>query len=145
MPTPRLTDRPEWKSLVSHRDAVRAQTLRSLFHDDPARGGRFVVEAAGLRFDYAKQRVTDETLKLLMALARAAGVTERAEAMFRGDKINITEGRAVLHTALRAPRGQRIVVDGVDVVAEVHAVLDRMADFSARVRSGAWTGRWRCR
>jgi glucose-6-phosphate isomerase len=114
--------------------------LRTLFAEDPKRGERLSCEAAGLHLDYSKNRVTDETLRLLLELAESASLRARREAMFRGDKINASEGRAVLHVALRAPRGESIVVDGVDVVPGVHAVLDRMAAFSERVRSGAWKG-----
>jgi glucose-6-phosphate isomerase len=137
---PQLTSRPEWKALASHYEALRAVHLRELFAKDPARGERMVTEAAGLYLDYSKQRVTDETLGLLQALARACDVRARIAAMFAGDTLNVTERRAVLHVALRAPRGTRIVVDGEDVVPGVHAVLDRMADFARRVREGAWTG-----
>src|SRR5207247_1119305 len=114
--------------------------LRQLFSEDPQRGERMVVEAAGLYLDYSKNRVTDETLKLLLQLAEESGLPARIDAMFRGEKINVTEKRAVLHVALRAPKGASIVVDGEDVVPKVHAVLDKMADFSDRVRSGAWKG-----
>jgi glucose-6-phosphate isomerase len=131
---------PAWSALQRHYEKVRDIHLRSLFAEDPSRGERLTVEAAGLYLDYSKHRVTDETLRLLTDLAQAAGVRGRIEAMFAGEKINVTERRAVLHVALRAPRGQRILVDGEDVVPAVHAVLDRMADFSSRVRSGAWTG-----
>jgi glucose-6-phosphate isomerase len=131
---------PAWSALQSHYEKVRDIHLRSLFAEDPSRGERLTVEAAGLYLDYSKHRVTDETLRFLTDLAQAAGVRGRIDAMFAGEKINVTEGRAVLHVALRAPRGQRILVDGEDVVPAVHAVLDRMADFSSRVRSGAWAG-----
>ncbi len=137
---PPLTSRPEWKALASHYEAMRGVHLRELFAKDPARGERMVAEAAGLYLDYSKQRVTDETLGLLLALARACDVRARIAAMFAGDTLNVTERRAVLHVALRAPRGTRIVVDGEDVVPRVHAVLDRMADFARRVREGAWIG-----
>ena len=135
-----LTSRPEWKALAAHYESVRGLHLRELFAKDPRRGERLVAEAAGLYLDYSKNRVTDETLRLLLDLARSSGVAARRDAMFAGEKINVTEQRAVLHVALRAPRGARIVVDGEDVVPRVHAVLDRMADFAGRVRSGAWTG-----
>jgi glucose-6-phosphate isomerase len=135
-----LTARPAWKALAAHHAGVRDVHLRTLFADDPARGERLAVEAAGLYLDYSKHRVTDETMRLLVALADEVGLRARIDAMFRGDKINTTEGRAVLHTALRAPRGARSVVDGDDVVPKVHGVLDRMADFAGRVRSGAWRG-----
>jgi len=129
-----------WSALRAHQQKIRDLHLRTLFADDPRRGERLTVEAAGLYLDYSKNRITDETLRLLLALAETAGLRRRIDAMFAGEKINVTERRAVLHVALRAPRGERITVDGVDVVPGVHAVLDRMADFSARVRSGAWTG-----
>jgi len=129
-----------WAALQKHHGQMRDVHLRTLFAEDPARGERLALEAAGLYLDYSKNRVTDETLRLLLALAEAAGLRARIDAMFSGEKINVTEQRAVLHVALRAPRGTRILVDGQDVVPGVHAVLDRMADFSARVRAGAWTG-----
>jgi glucose-6-phosphate isomerase len=137
---PGLRQRPAWEALERHAASVRGLCLRQLFADDPGRGERLAVEAAGIYLDYSKNRVTDETLALLLRLAEESGLRERIAAMFRGDKINTTEGRAVLHVALRAPRGRSILVDGVDVVPEVHAVLDRMADFSRRVRGGSWTG-----
>jgi len=132
--------RPSWKALESHHKQVFKLHLRELFADDSKRGERMTVEAAGLYLDYSKNRVTDETLKLLLRLAEESGLRARIDAMFRGEKINLTENRAVLHTALRAPKGTSIVVDGEDVVPKVHAVLDKMADFSDRVRSGAWQG-----
>jgi glucose-6-phosphate isomerase len=135
-----LTKRPAWKALTAHYKNARELHLRELFADDPKRGERMVAEAAGLYLDYSKNRVTDETLKLLFQLAEESGLRGRIDAMFRGEKINITENRAVLHVALRAPRGVSIVVDGENVVPQVHAVLDKMADFSNRVRSGAWKG-----
>ena len=135
-----LTQRKAWKALQAHHTKVKELHLRQLFADDPTRGERLTAEAAGLFLDYSKNRITDETLKLLIQLAEESGLRGRMEAMFRGDKINITENRAVLHVALRAPRGTSIVVDGVNVVPEVHAVLDKMADFSNRVRSGTWLG-----
>src|SRR5262245_45571334 len=135
-----LTARPAWKALEAHYKNVRDLHLRKLFADDPTRGERLTVEAVGLYLDYSKNRVTDETLKLLLQLADESGLRERIDAMFRGDKINITENRAVLHVALRAPKRASIVVDGENVVPQVHAVLDKMADFSNRVRSGAWKG-----
>ncbi|HET6846198.1 MAG TPA: hypothetical protein VFH29_05150, partial [Anaerolineales bacterium] len=134
------TERPAWKALVAHQQKIRDLHLRKLFADDPKRAERMTIEAVGLYLDYSKNRVTDETLKLLMQLAEESGLRGRIDAMFRGDKINITENRAVLHVALRAPRGASIVVDGENVVPQVHAVLDKMADFSNRVRSGAWKG-----
>ncbi len=135
-----LTQRQAWKALREHYTNVRELHLRKLFSDDPARGERLTLEAAGLYLDYSKNRITDETLQLLLQLAKESSLGARIEAMFRGEKINITESRAVLHVALRAPRGASIVVDGENVVPQVHAVLDKMADFSNRVRSGAWKG-----
>ena len=135
-----LTTLPEWRAVAAHAEEMRSVHLRSLFDADPARGTRFVVEAAGLYMDYSKHRVVRETLDRLFALARAVRLQERTEQMFRGDRINVTENRPVLHVALRAPRSASIVVDGRNVVEDVHAVLDRMADFANRVRSGAWTG-----
>src|SRR5271154_6538047 len=135
-----LTERPAWKALEANFKSVRELHLRSLFADDPKRGERMTVEALGLYLDYSKNRITDDTLKLLIQLAEEAGLRARIEAMFLGEKINITEKRAVLHVALRAPRGASIVVDGENVVPQVHAVLDRMADFSNRIRSGEWKG-----
>ncbi|HST02429.1 MAG TPA: glucose-6-phosphate isomerase, partial [Usitatibacter sp.] len=129
-----------WKALEAHRDRVRDVHLRQLFADDAQRGERFTAEAAGLYLDYSKNRVTAETLQLLHALARERGVAGKRAAMFRGDRINVTEDRAVLHVALRAPRGERIVADGKDVVPEVHRVLDRMATFAESVRGGRWLG-----
>jgi glucose-6-phosphate isomerase len=134
------TKRNGWSALASHYKKVAELHLRQLFADDPKRGERMTVEAAGLYFDYSKNRVTDETLKLLVQLAHASGLRERIAAMFSGEKINVTEKRAVLHVALRAPRDASILVDGKNVVPEVHSVLDKMADFSTRVRSGAWKG-----
>jgi glucose-6-phosphate isomerase len=135
-----LTRRPAWQALQAHHQQLKTTHLRELFAQDPRRGKRLTAEGAGLVLDYSKNRVTDETLRLLVALAEEAGVTSRRDAMFRGEKINITEKRAVLHVALRAPRGASIVVDGENVVPAVHAVLDKMADFATRVRSGAWKG-----
>jgi len=135
-----LGSRPAWKSLHEHFGTVRDLHLRKLFADDPGRAERYTVEAAGLFCDYSKNRITDETLRLLLQLAEESGLRERIDAMFRGEKINVTENRAVLHVALRAPRGEKIVVDGEDVVPQVHAVLDKMSAFCDRVRSGAWTG-----
>jgi glucose-6-phosphate isomerase len=135
-----VTQRPEWKAVQTHYEKVRDLHLRKLFADDPKRGERFTAEAVGLYFDYSKHRITDETLPLLIGLAEACGLRGRIDAMFRGEKINITEQRAVLHVALRAPRGTRIVVDGTDVVPEVHAVLDKMSGFANRIRSGEWKG-----
>jgi len=135
-----LLKRAAWKALEAHSSKVREVHLRKLFADDPKRGERMTVEAFGIYFDYSKNRITDETLKLLLQLAEESGLRSRIDAMFRGEKINVTEQRAVLHVALRAPKGQAIVVDGEDVVPQVHAVLDKMADFSRRVRGGEWKG-----
>jgi glucose-6-phosphate isomerase len=135
-----LTSLPAWKALQSHYEKIRTLHLRELFTSDPARGTRLTAEAEGIYFDYSKHRITDETLRLLLELAEQSGLRERMEAMFTGEKINITEKRAVLHTALRAPKDAVIQVDGQNVVPEVHEVLDRMADFSDRVRSGTWKG-----
>jgi glucose-6-phosphate isomerase len=135
-----LRQRPAWQALQAHSEQIRTVHLRQLFADDPQRGERLVAEGAGLYFDYSKHRVTGETLRLLLQLAEDCDVRGRIDAMFRGDKINVTEQRAVLHVALRAPRGASIVVDGENVVPGVHAVLDRMADFCNRIRSGAWLG-----
>jgi glucose-6-phosphate isomerase len=137
---PALASRPAWQALAAHCDQVGHTHLRDLFAADPRRGERLAIEAGGLCLDYSKNRVTDETLKLLAALAAECGLRDRTAAMFRGDAINTTEQRAVLHVALRAPRGTRIVVDGVEVVAQVHAVLERMVAFAEGVRSGRWTG-----
>jgi glucose-6-phosphate isomerase len=135
-----LTQRAAWKALEAHHDKISNVPLRSLFSDDPQRAARFTIEAAGLFLDYSKNRITEETRKLLLQLAEESGLKERRDAMFRGEKINITEKRAVLHVALRAPKGEKIVVDGEDVVPGVHEVLDKMSAFSDRVRSGAWKG-----
>ena len=129
-----------WKALAQHQREIRDLHLRELFADDPARAERMTVEATGLTLDYSKNRITDHTIKLLLALAEHSGLRGRIDAMFRGDRINVTENRAALHVALRAPRGTSIVVDGENVVPQVHAVLDKMADFSERVRNGAWKG-----
>ena len=137
---PPLTSRPAWKALQAHHDEVRQLHLRELFAKDAKRGERLAIEAAGLYLDYSKNRITDETLKLLVQLAEESGLRARIDAMFRGEKINITENRAVLHVALRAPRDASIVVDGENVVPEVHAVLDKMAPFADRLRSGEWKG-----
>ncbi len=136
----RLTELPAWKELEAHSKKVRKQHLRKLFAADPERGKRMAAEAAGIYFDYSKNRITDETISLLLRLAEEAGLRMRINAMFHGEKINSTENRAVLHVALRAPRGTAIVVDGHDVVPDVHDVVDKMADFCNRIRSGAWTG-----
>jgi glucose-6-phosphate isomerase len=135
-----LTARQSWKALQAHQEKIRALHLRTLFADDPKRGERLTAEAVGLYLDYSKNRITDETVTLLCRLAEECGLRGRIDAMFRGDKINVTENRAVLHVALRAPRGHADMVDGKDIVPEVHAVLDAMADFSNRVRSGEWKG-----
>jgi glucose-6-phosphate isomerase len=135
-----LNQRTSWKALQAHAEKMRAATLKELFASDADRGQRLTVEAEGLFLDYSKNRVTDETLKLLAAVAEEAGLREKIDAMFRGDKINITENRAVLHVALRAPRSEKIVVDGEDVVPGVHQVLDKMAGFANKVRSGEWKG-----
>ena len=135
-----LTERTAWKALGKHFSKTRTLHLRELFADDPKRGERMTAEAAGLYLDYSKNRITDETLELLVQLADEAGLRARIDAMFKGEKINITENRAVLHVALRAPKGATIMVDGENVVPKVHAVLDKMADLSERVRGGAWKG-----
>jgi glucose-6-phosphate isomerase len=137
---PPLTRRPAWQALQTHHSQVKDLHLRTLFADDPTRGERLIAEGAGLMLDYSKNRVTNETVRLLLQLAETSDVAGRRDAMFRGERLNVTERRAVLHVALRAPRGATIVVDGEDVVPGVHAVLDRMADLSRRVRTGAWTG-----
>jgi glucose-6-phosphate isomerase len=129
-----------WRALAAHYPKIKKVHLRTLFARDPARGERLSLEAAGLYLDYSKHRVTDETLRLLLRLAEESGLHGKIDAMFRGDKINLTENRAVLHVALRAPRGEKMMVDGKDVVPEVHAVLDKMAGFCDRVRSGEWKG-----
>jgi glucose-6-phosphate isomerase len=135
-----LTELNAWKALDTHYKNVRGLHLRKLFAEDPKRGERMTADAAGLFLDYSKNRITDETLRLLLQLAAESGLRTRIDAMFGGEKINVTENRAVLHVALRSPRDATIVVDGKNVVPEVHAVLDKMADFSNRVRSGAWKG-----
>ncbi len=135
-----LTQRPAWKALEEHFRQVQNIHLRTLFADDPRRGERFTLDAAGIYLDYSKNRITDGTLHLLLQLAEASGLKQRIDAMFKGEKINVTEQRAVLHVALRAPRDQSIIVDGENVVPQVHAVLDKMAAFSNRVRSGEWKG-----
>jgi len=129
-----------WRALEDHYGAMRGRHLRDLFADDPARGERMTAEAAGVFLDYSKNRIDDETLRLLVELAEQCGLRERIDAMFRGEKINVTENRAVLHVALRAPKGTSIVVDGKNVVPEVHGVLDKMAEFANRIRSGQWKG-----
>jgi glucose-6-phosphate isomerase len=140
MSVPALRMRPAWASLEKHYQTIKGVHLRQLFAEDRERGERLAVEAAGIYLDYSKNRITDETLSLLLQLAQESGLPDRIEAMFRGDRINVSENRAVLHVALRAPRGASIIHDGQNVVPEVHAVLDRMADFAHRLRSGAWRG-----
>ena len=135
-----LTNRTAWRGLQTHYQQIREVHLRNLFADDPQRGERMTAEAAGIFLDYSKNRITDETLQLLIKLAEESGLRSRIDAMFRGDKINVTEKRAVLHVALRAPQGASIMVDGENVVPQVHAVLEQMADFSNRVRNGEWKG-----
>ena len=124
-----LTQRPAWKALAAHYKRIQKLHLRELFTDDPKRGERLTVEVVGLFLDYSKNRITDQTLKLLLQLARESGLPEKIEAMFAGEKINVTENRAVLHVALRAPKDAKIFVDGKNVVPEVHAVLDKMTEF----------------
>ncbi|MEO9188586.1 MAG: glucose-6-phosphate isomerase, partial [Acetobacteraceae bacterium] len=135
-----LTGSPAWQALIAHYARIKDVHLRTLFADDPGRATRFAAEGAALFLDYSKNRITDETLRLLLALAEERGVAKRRDAMFAGEKINTTERRAVLHVALRAPRGDHIEVDGADVVPDVHKVLDAMTDFAARLRSGTLTG-----
>ncbi len=135
-----LRRRAAWQALEAHHGAIAGRHLRELFAEDPGRGERLVAEGAGIYLDYSKNRVTDETLRLLVQLAEECGVAERRDAMWRGEHVNVSEDRAVLHVALRMPRGTSLVVDGVDVVAQVHEVLDKMAAFAERVRSGAWLG-----
>ena len=140
MPTIPLRERPSWKALEQHYAEIGGQHLRDLFAADPGRGERLTAEAAGLYLDYSKNRITDETLRLLLRLARESGLEDRRDAMLRGEKINTSEHRSVLHTALRLPPGSSLVVDGTDVAAQVHEVLGRMADFAERIRSGEWKG-----
>jgi glucose-6-phosphate isomerase len=135
-----LPERKSWQALKRHYDEISGASLRELFATDPGRGDRLTAEAAGLYLDYSKNRITDETIRLLVDLARESGVAEHRDAMFRGEHINVSEDRAVLHVALRMPEGESLVVDGQDVVAQVHEVLGRMADFADRVRSGEWKG-----
>src|SRR6266567_162829 len=134
------TQCPAWKKLAEHSNEIKKVHLRTLFAEDAKRGERFTAEAIGLFLDYSKNRITESTLKLLVELADQANLKGKMDAMFSGEKINVTEKRSVLHVALRAPRGASMVVDGRNIVPEVHAVLDRMADFSNRVRSGQWKG-----
>jgi glucose-6-phosphate isomerase len=140
MAVPPLPERKAWQALKRHYDEIAGQHLRDLFAEDPGRGERLTAEGAGLYLDYSKNRVTDETMALLVALAEESGVAEHRDAMFRGEHINVSENRAVLHVALRMPEGEHLEVDGADVVGEVHEVLGRMADFANRVRSGEWKG-----
>ena len=135
-----LRQRPAWTALEAHHRKLKDLTLHQLFAEDAKRGERLTVEAVGIFLDYSKNRVTDETLKLLLLLAEQSGLRQRIDAMFSGEKINVSEKRAVLHVALRAPKDATITVDGQNVVPEVHAVLDKMAGFADRIRSGAWKG-----
>jgi glucose-6-phosphate isomerase len=135
-----LTQRPAWKSLAAHHKQIENLHLRKLFADDSRRGERLTASAAGLFLDYSKNRITEKTLKLLLQLTDESHLRAKIDAMFGGEKINITENRAVLHIALRAPKGASILVDGKNVVPDIHAVLDKMAAFSNRVRSGEWKG-----
>ncbi len=135
-----LREHKAWQALLRHHEEIAGRHLRDLFAEDPGRGERLTAEAAGIFLDYSKNRVTDETMRLLVELAEESGVTERRDAMFRGDHINVSENRAVLHVALRMPADESLIVDGTDVVAEVHEVLGRMRQFANRVRSGEWTG-----
>src|SRR5207245_3692312 len=128
------------QDLQSHYDTIAKLQLRQLFKEDPGRGERMTAEAEGIFLDYSKNRITRETLDLLLQLVAECGLQSRIDAMFRGEKINVTEDRSVLHVALRAPKGKRIVVDGKDVVSDIHAVLEKMADFAGHVRSGTWSG-----
>src|SRR5271165_7126421 len=135
-----LPERKSWQALKRHHQEIAGRHLRAEFASDPGRGERLTAEAAGLYLDYSKNRVTDETMRLLVALAEESGVPDKRDAMFRGEHINVSEDRPVLHVALRMPAGQSLVVDGTDVVGQVHEVLGRMADFANRVRSGEWKG-----
>ena len=136
--SPPITQRTSWRNLQDHYEHLRYMRLSDLFDDDPARGERLTAEGAGIYLDYSKNRVTDETLSQLFALARECGLSERIEAMFRGERINVSEDRPVLHVALRAPSDAVIEVDDANVVPEVHSVLDRMATFADKVRDGEW-------
>lgn len=136
----RLTQLPAWQALQAHADAIKGRHLRELFAEDAGRGSRLACEAEGLYFDFSKHRITNETLQLLLQLAEQSDLRGRIQAMFSGEKINITENRAVLHVALRAPADASILVDDQNVVPEVHAVLNKMADFADRLRSGVWKG-----
>src|SRR5215467_1915990 len=131
-----LRQRPAWKALEQHHSEIAGRHLRELFAEDPGRGERLTAEAAGLYLDYSKNRVTDETLRLLLQLAEESGLEQHRDAMFAGERINVSENRSVLHVALRMPKGTSLVVDGTDVVVQVHEVLDRMAGFATRIRSG---------
>jgi glucose-6-phosphate isomerase len=142
-PVAPLRERPAWSALEKHYGEIGKLHLRELFAHDPGRGDRFVAEGAGLYLDYSKNRITEDTVRLLVELAEQSGLRERTEAMFRGERINVSENRSVLHVALRMPKGSSLIVDGTDVVAEVHDVLDRMGDFAQRVRSGEWKGHTR--
>src|SRR6201999_659470 len=137
---PPLRERPAWNALEEHYDDIHNRHLRELFAEDDTRGERLTAEGAGLFLDYSKNRVTDETLALLVDLATQSGLAERTEAMFTGERINVSENRSVLHVALRMPKGSTLMVDGVNVVEQVHEVLDRMGAFADRVRSGEWKG-----
>ena len=137
---PELRGRPAWNQLELHHDGLKHRHLRELFAEDPGRGERLIAEAAGLLLDYSKNRITDETIGLLVKLAEECGVEQRRDSMFRGERINVSEDRAVLHVALRMPRDRSLIVDGEDVVKQVHEVLDRMGSFAERVRGGEWTG-----
>lgn len=137
---PSITSSPQWKALQDHYESIKDVHLREFFRDDEGRGRELTIEAVGLYLDYSKNRINRHTIDLLIDLASAQGLSSKIEAMFTGEKINVTENRSVLHTALRAPRGSSLIVDGTDVIPEVHAVLDKMAKFSNRVRSGDWKG-----
>src|SRR5664280_1060457 len=137
---PQLTKLKAWKALETHYTKVRELHLRNLFADDPNRGKAMTAESIGIYFDYSKHRITSETVKLLLQLAEESCLRARIDAMFNGEKINVTENRAVLHVALRAPKGQSIIVDGKNVVSQVQTVLKKMANFSTKVRSGDWKG-----
>src|ERR1700745_3334667 len=145
MSSPAIVKRQSWKALESHHQKISKRHLRELFAEDPQRGERMALEAVGLYFDYSKNRITDETLKLILRMAEESGLPSRMEAMFSGEKINLTENRAVLHTALRAPRDASIVVDGENVGPKIYAVLDKRAHFADRVRNGDWKGYSQCR
>ncbi|MGE3806401.1 MAG: glucose-6-phosphate isomerase, partial [Gemmataceae bacterium] len=134
------TQRPAWQKLTEHYEKIKSHHLRQLFQGDPKRGEKLTLEACGMYLDYSKNRITDETMGLLINLANECGLRQKIDAMFKGEKINSTENRAVLHVALRADKGTKIVVDGQDVVPEVHAVLDKMAGFANKIRSGDWKG-----